>query len=345
VDAGIDGTQPDLTAKLTNTTSQIFDQTTGAASNNNPPTPACNHATHVAGVAAASTDNTTQVAGMSWGAQLVSYKVFADASCDVSCCSATHDCSQLGNTCGASDIAIVHALQAAEAVQNHAAYGYMVVNMSLGASATPCPGAVQAEINNAYNAGIVIVAAAGNDGGSVNSPGNCNHVIPMGATDNTSQIASFSSRGAELANNGLVAPGVSLLTTDLNGGTASATGTSFSSPMGAGLAALIVSAKAPTTTDHNLVDSVQSLMRGGAQSVGQPATVQGAGQMNVFRSLRLTTKGTLAGFDGDQKPIAFPNPFRLSQGTSVNISIPTNLAGSGTDIKIYTLTGRIVREL
>jgi len=167
----------------------------------------------------------------------------------------------------------------------------------------------------------------------------------MGATDNTSQIASFSSRGNELANNGLVAPGVSLLTTDLNNGTASASGTSFSSPMGAGLAALLLSAKASTTPNAALVSSVQSLMRGGAQSVGQPATAQGAGQMNVFRSLRLATKGTLAGFDGDQKPIAFPNPFRLSRGTSVNISIPTSIAGSGTDIKIYTLTGHIVREL
>jgi thermitase len=345
VDSGIDGTQPDLSGKLTNTTSQIFDQTTGAASVNNPPTPACNHATRVAGVAAASTDNTSQVAGLSWGAQLVSLKVLADASCDVNCCSATHDCSALGNTCGASDQAIVGALTQAKNLENTAAYGLIVVNMSLGASNTACPGAVQAAVTAAVNAGVVVVAAAGNDGGAVNSPGNCAGVIPMGATDNTGQIASFSSRGPELSTNGLAAPGVAVLTTDLNGGTASATGTSFSSPMGAGLAALILSAKPSTTPNAALVSNVQSLMRGGAQSVGQPSTAQGAGQMNVFRSLRLATKGTLAGFDGDQKPIAFPNPFRVSAGTTVNISIPTGLAGSGTDIKIYTMTGHIVREL
>lgn len=346
IDAGIDGTQPDLTAKLANTTSQIFDQTTGAASTNNPPTYACNHATHVAGVAAASTDNTSLVAGMSWGAQLVSLKVFQDSACDTNCCSAgTHDCSPATNTCGASDPAIIGAINRAAALENTGAYGLIVVNISLGASNTSCPVAMQSAITAAVNAGVVVVAAAGNDGGSVNSPANCTGVIPMGATDNTSQIASFSSRGTELANNGLVAPGVSLLTTDLNGATASATGTSFSSPMGAGLAALILSAKPSTSPDGTLVANVKALMRGGAESVGQPATLQGAGQMNVFRSLRLATKGTLAGFDGDQKPIAFPNPFRLSQGTSVNISIPTSLSGSGTDIKIYTLTGHIVREL
>jgi flagellar hook assembly protein FlgD len=86
-------------------------------------------------------------------------------------------------------------------------------------------------------------------------------------------------------------------------------------------------------------------MRGGAQSIGQPSTVQGAGQMDVYRSLRLTVKGTLAGFDGDQKPIAFPNPFRVSQSGTVTISIPQALQGTGTDIKIYTLQGGIVRDL
>lgn len=349
IDAGIDGTQPDLTAKLTNTTSMIFDQGTGVGTTNNPPTPACNHATHVAGVAAASTDNTTEVAGMSWGAQLVSFKVFQDAACDVNCCSATHDCSP-SDTCIASDAAIVGALNQAVTLQNTGQYGLIVVNMSLGASANndgtcSCSGTVQTAISAAVSSGVVVVAAAGNDGGEVNAPGCCAGVIPMGATDNTSQIASFSSRGPELASNGLVAPGVSVLTTDLNGGTVGATGTSFSSPMGAGLAALILSAKPPTTPNATTVANVQTIMRGGAQSIGQSSTVQGAGQMDVYRSLRLATKGTLAGFDGDQKPIAFPNPFRLSQASSVNFSIPQSLQGSGTDIKIYTMQGGFVREI
>ncbi|MFI5360547.1 MAG: S8 family peptidase [Elusimicrobiota bacterium] len=335
VDAGIDGTQPDLRGKLANTRSQVFDQGSGAGAPDNPPTPACDHATHVAGVAAASADNGVEVAGMSWGAQLVSYKVFTDASCNVDCSD-----SSPSDSCSASDASIAGALNAAALLQNTEAYGRIVVNMSLGAPATPCSSVLQNAITAAYDAGVVIVAAAGNDGGAVNSPGNCLNVIPMGATDVTGAIASFSSSGPELASFGLVAPGVSVLTTDLNGGTVEATGTSFASPMGAGLASLILSASPRMTPAQ-----VQANMRAGAQSVGASSAAQGAGQMNAYRSLRLTVKGTLAGFDGDQKPVAFPNPFRLSAESSVNFSIPTSLQGSGTDIKIYTLQGGFVREL
>ena len=344
IDAGIDGTQPDLTAKLANTQSLIFDQSSGAAAADNPPTPACNHATHVAGVAAASTDNGALVAGMSWGAQLVSYKVFADLSCDVQCCSHARDCSEAGNTCSASDNALAGALNRAASLQNTPQYGRIVVNLSLGEPATPCGGALGSAIGAAVDAGVVVVAAAGNSGATgspeVNSPGNCPGVIPMGATDNNNQIASFSSQGSQLASGGLVAPGVSVLTTDLNGGTVGATGTSFSSPMGAGLAALILSA------DPRLSPAqVQTTMRAGAQDIGAPSAAEGAGLMNVYRSLRLTTKGTLAGFDGDQKPIAFPNPFRLSRSPNVSFSFPASLQGGSVDVKIYTLDGQFVRDV
>ena len=342
IDAGIDGSQPDLTGKMGGLSHQFCDPGPNkliagddVACAPAAATPACNHATHVAGVAAASTDNGVGVAGMSWGAQLLSLKVFRDVDCP------TIDCSDA--SCQTDDWAIANAINFAVSKQNIAPYGHIVINMSLG-SQSSCSGTIQGAVNNAIGANIPEIAAAGNSGGTgspgVNSPGNCAGVVPMGATDNTNQIAYFSSNGPEMASNGLVAPGVALLTTDVGGNTASATGTSFASPMGAGLAALLVS-KNPFLTPTQ----VQTLMRGGAQSIGQPSTVQGAGQMNVFRSLRLATKGTLAGFDGDQKPIAFPNPFRLSQGTSVNITIPTSLQGSGTDIKIYTMGGQFVREV
>lgn len=334
VDSGIDGTQPDLSVKLGTTTSRAFDPNTGAPSANNPPTPACNHATHVAGVAAASTDNTTQVAGMSWGAQLVSYKVFKDADCNVDCSD-----SLGGGGCLTNDPAIIAALNRAVTDQGTAAYGKIVVNMSLG-GAGACSGALQTAISGAVASGVVVVAAAGNDGGAVNNPGDCSGVIPMGATDSGDAIAAFSSRGPELAAFGLVAPGVSVLTTDEGGGTANASGTSFSAPMGSGLAALILSAK-PSASPAQ----IQILMRGGADDLGQPASAQGAGRMNAFRTMRLAVNGTLAGFDGDQKPIAFPNPFRLSQTGSVTFAYPPSLQGTNTTIDIYTLDGQFVRDL
>ncbi|MDD5303955.1 MAG: S8 family serine peptidase, partial [Elusimicrobia bacterium] len=341
IDTGIDGTHPDLIGKRTNTVSKAFDPNTGVMTANDPPTPACNHATHVAGVAAASTDNGTQVAGMSWGAQLLSLKVFTNASCP------SINCTDAG--CLTNDAGIIAAINHAVTLQNTAAVGKVVINMSLG-GAGACPGAVQTAITNAVLAGVPVIVAAGNDGGAVNNPGNCAGVIPVGATDSNNNVAAFSSRGAELAANGLVAPGVSLLTTDEGGGTASATGTSFAAPMVSGLAALILSAKPAFT-----VAQVSAAIRGGADAIGvagygvaglgTAGTTTGAGRMDAYRSMRLAVKGTLAGFDGEQKPIAFPNPFKPSTSSMVNFAIPPSLQGGQLSIKIYTIDGAFGRTV
>ena len=339
IDTGVDVTHPDLAAKFVNTTSVSFDPNTGAPGAHG--APACNHATRVAGVAAASADNGVQIAGMSWGGQIVSLKVFTNASC------VNVNCSDAG--CLTNDPGIIAAINAAVAMQNTAAVGKVIINMSLGGGGA-CPAAVQTAITNAVLAGVPVVVAAGNDGGPVNNPGNCAGAIPVGATDSNNNVASFSSRGAELASNGLVAPGVAVLTTDQGGGTASATGTSFSAPMVSGLASLILSAKPAFT-----VAQVSAAIRGGADSIGvasygaastgaQGAT-SGAGRMDAFRSMRLAVKGTLAGFDGEQKPIAFPNPFKPSETGTVNFAIPPSLQGGQLTIKIYTLDGTFVRTV
>lgn len=339
IDTGIDGTHSDLTAKLASTLSKSFNGGIGA---DQPPTPACNHATRVAGVAAASTNNGNSVAGMSWGAQLLSLKVFTNGSCP------SVGCSDAG--CVATDANIKDAIDHAVTLQNTAAVGKVIINMSLGgAGACPGAGVVQVAITAAVTAGIPVIVSAGNDGGAVNNPGNCAGVIPVGATDSNNAIASFSSRGTQLASNGLVAPGVSVLTTDQGGGTANATGTSFSAPMVSGLAALILAAK-PTFT----AAQVSAALRGGAASIGVAGygvagtgvsgDSAGAGRMDAFRSMRLAIKGTLAGFDGEAKPIAFPNPFKPSQIGSVAFAIPPSLQGANMSIKIYTLDGTFVRE-
>ena len=352
IDTGIDGTHPDLAFKLVNTSSRAFNPNSGASS----PilTPACNHATRVAGVAAASTDNGTQVAGMSWGAQLLSLKVFVTASCDTNCCSPAGDCSPSGNTCLTNDPGIVAAINHAVTLQNTAAVGKVVINMSLGGTGSCDPlGVMQAAISSAVAAGVPVIVAAGNDGGAVNNPGNCAGVIPVGATDSNNNIASFSSRGAELASSGLVAPGVSVLTTDMGGGTANVTGTSFSAPMVSGLAALILSAKPNYATPGT--PELKAVIRGGADSIGVSGlgvagagtlgNTAGAGRMDAYRSMRLAIKGTLADFDGEQKPIAFPNPFKPSQTGTVAFGIPPTLQGASTSIKIYTLDGALVRTV
>lgn len=352
VDSGIDGTHPDLSAKLANTAGQVCspgpnkntDDGGICAASADATVPACNHATRVAGVAAASSDNGTAVAGMSWGAQLLSLKVFRNQDCTTSCGDAS------GELCVTDDFAVANALSHAQALHTAGTAGKIVVNMSLGGPGS-CPSTAQTAITNAVSAGVVVVVAAGNDGGAVNTPANCSGAIPVGATDSANNVASFSSRGPELASNGLVAPGVGVLTTDAGGGTANATGTSFSAPYVAGLAALIRAAKPAFTPDE-----VKNALRGGAESIGiaslgldagaRPSgNTTGAGRMNAFRSMRLAVKGTLADFEGDQKAIAFPNPFRTAQTGNVSFTVPLNLQGTSPKVKIYTITGEFVREL
>lgn len=334
VDSGISGSNAELSGKLSNTVSRAFNPNNGAMTTNNPPTPACNHATRVAGVAAASAENAEQIAGMSWGAQLVSLKVFLDADCP------SADCS---GACLTNDPGIISAIAFATTVANTAAYGRMVLNLSLGGDNT-CDAALQSAIDTAVGApyNIVFVVSTGNDGGAVNAPGKCNNVIPVGATNSIDQVASFSSRGAELSNFGVVAPGVSVLTTDVGGGSANATGTSFAAPMTAGLAALLLSAR-PTLTPAQ----VQTHIRNGAESLGLAPTIQGAGRINAYRSLGLAINGTIPGpaLGGQAKPFAFPNPLRLSQTAGVVFSIPTALQGVNTIVKVYTLDGQLVRQV
>ena len=76
------------------------------------------------------------------------------------------------------------------------ANGIQVINMSLGTT-----GNVQSfhdAIARANEAGIVQVAAAGNDGLAVNYPAAYSEVIAVSATDSSDIITSWSSRGAEV---------------------------------------------------------------------------------------------------------------------------------------------------
>lgn len=359
IDTGVDITSLELsttTGKVLSTQSRSFDADTGAVSASSPFSPACNHGTRVSGIAAASTDNGLGIAGLSWNGQVLALKVFNNNQCNP-----TGSCP---TGCGTTDAALAAALNYAVTLQNTAAVGKIVVNMSIGGSGScpgTCPGVdcyqtTKTALESAVAAGIPVVISAGNDGGAVNVPANCagvlaSGIIPVGATDSNNAVAGFSSRGSELAANGLVAPGVSVLTTDLNGNIASPTGTSFAAPHVAGIAALILSAK-PGLSARD----VQAALRGGTDNIGVSSlendgrlggrgNTSGAGRLNAFRAMRLAVRGTLADFDGDQQAIAIPNPFRPSQTGSVTLTVPLPLQGAKTEIRIYTMAGQLVREL
>ncbi len=111
-------------------------------------------------------------------------------------------------------------------IQNKERYGIDIISMSLGSTATG-PAAddpMVRAVERAWNAGIVVCVAAGNEGprrGSIASPGISPRVITVGAMDdrNTESrdddiIADFSSRGPtsdQAAKPDLLAPGVAIV--------------------------------------------------------------------------------------------------------------------------------------
>jgi len=329
IDTGIDGSHPDLSGKLAGQ-SQFFDPNTHTQISNEPPTPACNHATHAAGIAAAATDNGIGIAGMSWGAKLLSLKVFDDNDCAADC---------LNGECVTDDATILAAINYAT---TQTGIGRVIVNISLGTPGESCSSALQAAVNSAYVAGLLLVAASGNESSSVASPANCAYVIPVGATDQGDNLASFSNYGGEMTNRGLTAPGESLLTTDISGAYAYASGTSFSAPMVSGLAALIWSAR-PSITNTQVWD----VMKNSADDLGLPGADRyfGFGRINAFKAMQLAVEGTFTDFQGNYKAYAYPNPFRPKTDRLVAFTIPTDVLGSNPEIKIYTQEGELVKKL
>lgn len=123
------------------------------------------HGSHVAGIAAASSNNSAGIAGVSWGARILPVRV-------------------LGK-CGGTTSDIIDAIRwsaglsvtGVPANPNPA----KVINMSLGGGGG-CTAAEQSAIDDAYNAGVTIVVATGNDSATtISSPANCNHVIAVTA--------------------------------------------------------------------------------------------------------------------------------------------------------------------
>ncbi len=163
------------------------------------------HGTHVTGIIAGNASMSNgQYKGVAPEANLVGVKV-------------------LDNTGSGRSSDVIAGIQ--WVVQNKNAYNIKVMNLSLGAPATesyttdPLSQAAEA----AWNAGLVVVAAAGNSGpapGTINTPGINPHIITVGAADDRGTvetgddvIAEFSSRGPTidgLTKPDLVAPGVSI---------------------------------------------------------------------------------------------------------------------------------------
>src|SRR6266545_533328 len=107
------------------------------------------------------------------------------------------------------------------------------------------------------NTGLVIVASAGNYASSDPIyPAALNNVVGVSATDQYDNLAGWSSYGSSVD---VSAPGLSIYTTANGGGYRYASGTSFSSPITAGLAGLIFSLN-PSLTNSQVVDLIKTML-------------------------------------------------------------------------------------
>jgi subtilisin family serine protease len=215
----------------------------------------CNgHGTHVSGTIAAKHNN-IDVVGVAAGAQLVSVKVLG--------------CAGSGSTSGV--IAGVDWV-AANAVKP------AVANMSLGGGASS---ALDTAVTNAAGSGVVFALAAGNSGADAcnSSPARAGvnaGVITTAAIDSTDHEASWSNYGTCVD---LWAPGVSILSTKLGGGTTTMSGTSMASPHVAGTAAryLALSTAATAADVEAGLKTDATLTAGTVSKDGRPIEVVNAG--------------------------------------------------------------------
>ncbi len=225
IDTGVDLSHPDLQSALVDGINLVTPGT--------PPQDDNGHGTHVAGIAAAITGNGVGVSGMAPQARIMPVKVL--------------------DRQGSGSSATI-----AAGIDWATEHGATVINLSLGESGVGSRLTKGGEINPALRraaaAGVVLVAASGNDSSFKRDYRAGVDVVVVNACDENGKPAAFTNAGDPRA---ISAPGVSILSTaptspsELwpNGSTGYETlsGTSMATPVVAGGAALLLSAGVPAS--------------------------------------------------------------------------------------------------
>jgi len=214
------------------------------------------HGTHCAGISAAVTDNSIGIAG------------------------ACPNCKIMAVRAGWSDPIGRGQLMTEDIIQGiyYATENQAdIISMSFGG---PESQAQKDVIDYAYSNGVVLVAAAGNEGSSWKSyPAAYDNVIAVAATDYEDYRAGFSQYGSWVD---VAVPGVDILSALPNNNYDLKSGTSMATPYVAGLAGLILSKNSVFTNEE-----VKNLLRTGVDIPLNADRYIGTGRINSYKALQI----------------------------------------------------------
>ena len=229
------------------------------------------HGTRVVGVLGALTNNGVGVAGMTWNPYILPVR-------------------SLGK-CGGYDSDIMAGMQWSAGLSVSGVpdnpFPADIINLSLGGPNT-CSSDYKSVVSTLTSMGVVVVASAGNEGTSVDTPGNCPGVLAVVGLRNVGTKVGYSSMGAEAGigapagncvvstggcyrsidttvNEGLTVPTTNSYTNQIN----SNLGTSFSAPIVSGVVALMRSVNA-NLTPAQLITRIKSSATAFPQPAGVP---------------------------------------------------------------------------
>jgi thermitase len=305
LDSGVDGSHPDLVPNLV--------PGFNVYGNNTDTSDVCGHGTAVAGSAAARTNNGIGVAGVAGQAKIMPIRV---AYLD----SATNSCYAYTSTI-------------ASGITYAADHGARIANVSYG----PLAGdpTIQSAANYMKSKGGLVFVSAGNNGVDENITPSTS-LIAVSASDSSDAKASWSSYGAFVA---IAAPGAGIWTTSKGGIYQGWNGTSFASPVAAGVAALMMAA-APS------LDGAQIEQALFATAVDLGAAGRdpyfGYGRVNALAAVKAAIAKAGGTIDTQAPTAAITSP-AASSSVSGNVTVAVNAADNiGLDRVELKANGTVV---
>lgn len=257
LDCGI-AAHPDLAGKVVLTANFV----------DGPPA-VCDHATQVAGIAAAATNNGVGIAGVGYETRLLDGRILQEVQ------DASGHVEIVGTV---SDLI--------EGITWAADQGADVINLSLYGPGA-CPGLLQRAIDYATGRQAVVVAAAGNTGNTAPQfPADCRSTLAVGGTQRDDVRVASSSFGAAWVD--LAAPSEAIVSLDSRGGYAILSGTSAAAPHVAGVAALVWA-----SCDFSRAQQVMDRVMATADRIAGTGVAWRYGRVNAARAICPTAPADL----------------------------------------------------